>query len=84
MNMEWLRSLVARSPKAAVAVGKTVFLLGAILVVSALFARAGYPSRLAPEGILGYAVAALLILAGMALVVLGGDVEKKDASRDRG
>jgi hypothetical protein len=39
--MNWLRSRIRRSPKAALVLGKTVFLAGAILVVGAVFARAG-------------------------------------------
>jgi hypothetical protein len=38
--MQWLRSLVARSPKRWLVIGKTLFLAGAILVVGAVFARA--------------------------------------------
>ena len=39
--MHWLRSFVARSPKAAMVAGKTLFLAGAILILGAVFARAG-------------------------------------------
>ena len=39
--MHWLRSLVARSPKRALVLGKTLFLAGAILILGAVFARAG-------------------------------------------
>lgn len=39
--MQWLRSLVARSPRRALILGKTLFLAGAILIVGAVFARAG-------------------------------------------
>jgi hypothetical protein len=39
--MNWLRSLVRRSPKRFLVLGKTIFLAGAILVVGAVFARAG-------------------------------------------
>ena len=42
--MKWLRSLVARSPRRAIVIGKTVFLVGAILVLGAVFARAGLVS----------------------------------------
>jgi hypothetical protein len=38
--MHWLRSLVARSPKHALVLGKTLFLAGAILILGAVFARA--------------------------------------------
>ena len=39
--MHWLRSLIARSPKHALVLGKTLFLLGAILILGAVFARSG-------------------------------------------
>lgn len=38
--MNWLRSLVARSPARALILGKAVFLAGGILVLGAVFARA--------------------------------------------
>ncbi len=38
--MKWLRALIARSPRRALVIGKTVFLAGAILVLGAVFARA--------------------------------------------
>jgi len=38
--MNWLRSWIARNPKQALVLGKTVFLAGAILIVGAAFARA--------------------------------------------
>jgi hypothetical protein len=37
--MNWIRTRVARSRKAALVAGKIVFLAGALLVVAALFAR---------------------------------------------
>jgi len=39
--MEWLRLRIRRSPKSALVVGKAVFLVGCLLVVGAVFARAG-------------------------------------------
>ena len=75
--MQWLRSLIARSPRTALVLGKALFLAGAILVVGALFARAGQSNALpqlvawlVPEGPVGFVVAALLVLVGMALIVL--------------
>lgn len=74
--MQWLRFLVARRPRHALVLGKTLFLIGAVLVLAAVFARAGmaqaYPQLawLVPQGPVGYATAALLVLAGMGLVVL--------------
>lgn len=38
--MQWLRSLVGRSPRLALVLGKALFLAGAILIVGAVFARA--------------------------------------------
>ncbi|HEX7889769.1 MAG TPA: hypothetical protein VF522_10450 [Ramlibacter sp.] len=38
--MQWLRSLIARSPRRALVLGKTLFLAGAILILGAVFARA--------------------------------------------
>jgi hypothetical protein len=39
--MKWLRSRIARSPKPALVLGKILFLAGAILILGAVFARAG-------------------------------------------
>ena len=39
--MEWIRSLIARYPKRAIVLGKTLLLAGSILIVGAVFARAG-------------------------------------------
>jgi hypothetical protein len=57
--------------------GKTLFLAGSILVLAAVFGRAGaagaIPAALAwlvPESAPGFVVAALLVLAGMALILL--------------
>lgn len=38
--MQWLLSFVARSPRRAIVLGKTLFLAGSILVLGAVFARA--------------------------------------------
>jgi hypothetical protein len=38
--MEWLRSCIRRNPRAALVLGKAVFLAGAILVLGAVFGRA--------------------------------------------
>lgn len=73
-------------------IGKALFLAGSILIVGAVFARAGlvntnaeraqaklppvrtlaeaypqYPTGLVPEGPMGFAIAAVLVLAGMAV-----------------
>jgi hypothetical protein len=99
--MNWLRSRIRRSPKAALVLGKTVFLAGAILIVGAVFARAGlmaaneervaaklpafqtlgqaypqYPTWLVPEGPVGFSIAAVLTLVGMAMTVLASDALK--------
>jgi di/tricarboxylate transporter len=39
--MKWLRSRIGRSPTRALVLGKIVFLAGAILILGAVFARAG-------------------------------------------
>lgn len=104
--MHWLRSLVARSPRRALLIGKALFLAGAILILGAVFARAGlmginadrseaglstlrtlaeaypqYPTWIVPEGPLGFAVSALLVLAGMGLVVLAEGAAKRDHAK---
>ena len=42
--MQWFRTRIRRSPRGATILGKTVFLVGAILIVGAVFARAGLVS----------------------------------------
>jgi len=106
--MNWLRSLVRRSPQRFLVVGKAIFLAGAILIVGAVFARAGlvaanaeraqaklpalhtlaeaypqYPTWLVPEGPVGFAVSAVLVLAGMALVVVADAALKQERARRR-
>lgn len=39
--MTWIRNLIAQHPKGAVVMGKTLLLAGSILIVGAVFARAG-------------------------------------------
>jgi len=39
--MEWIRSRIARHPKLAIVLGKTLLIAGSILIVGAVFARAG-------------------------------------------
>lgn len=39
--MNWFRSQIALFPRPALIIGKVVFLVGAIMVVGAVFARAG-------------------------------------------
>lgn len=39
--MEWIRSRIARAPRRALVLGKSLLLAGSILVVGAVFARAG-------------------------------------------
>lgn len=104
--MHWLRSLVARAPRRALMLGKTLLLAGAILILGAVFARAGlmglnadrsdaglatlrtlaeaypqYPTWMVPEGPAGFAVSALLVLAGMGLVVLAEAATKRDNAK---
>lgn len=39
--MQWIRALVAQHPRRALIIGKTLLLAGSILIVGAVFARAG-------------------------------------------
>ncbi|MGZ5269553.1 MAG: hypothetical protein ACXWC6_02955 [Ramlibacter sp.] len=39
--MDWLRSRIAQRPRLAIALGKALLLAGSILIVGAVFARAG-------------------------------------------
>jgi hypothetical protein len=89
--------------------GKTLFLAGAILILGAVFARAGlmsvngerteagllalrtlaaaypqYPTWLVPEGPVGFAIAAALVVAGMGLVVLADTALKQQRQQRAG
>ena len=100
--MDWFRSHITRHPKRAMVFGKTLFLAGSILVMGAVFARAGlsntnaqrveakqppvqtlaeaypqYPTWLVPEGPTGFTIAAVLVLAGMAVIVLAEKAAKR-------
>ncbi|RYZ00911.1 MAG: hypothetical protein EOO24_15925 [Comamonadaceae bacterium] len=104
--MNRLRSRIGKSPRHATILGKALLLAGAILILGAVFARAGligingdrtqaklpafqtlaeaypqYPTWFVPEGPLGYTIAALLVLAGMALVALAEDALKKERAQ---
>lgn len=101
--MKWLRERIARSPKPALIVGKAVFLVGCILVLGAVFARAQlinlnadrvagklpplrtlaeaypqYPTWVVPEGPVGFAIAAVLVLVGTVLTSLAWDALKRE------
>ena len=65
-----MKDLIARHPRQAVWLGKGLLLAGSILILGALFARAGYAWPV-PEGPVVFAIAAGLVLAGVALVHLG-------------
>lgn len=39
--MDWIRALIARYPRRALVLGKALLLAGSILIVGAVFARAG-------------------------------------------
>ena len=67
--MHWFRSLIARYPRHAVVIGKALFLAGSILILGALFKRAGLAWPL-PEGWPVFGIAAALVLAGMGLMHL--------------
>lgn len=100
--MNWLRSRIARSPRRALLLGKGVFLVGAILILGAVFARAGlmsineeraaaklpalrtlaeaypqYPTWPVPEGPVGFAISAALVLLGLTVIVLAEDAVKR-------
>ena len=104
--MKWLRSRIARAPRHALVLGKTLFLAGAILILGAVCARAAlmnvnaqraqakvagihtlaeaypqYPTWIVPEGPIGYAVSALLVLVGMGLTVLASEAVRKAQAR---
>lgn len=99
--MKSIRDLVAQHPKRAVVLGKTLLLAGSILVVGAVFARAGlvntnaeraqaglpalrtlaeayplHPTWLVPEGPIGFAIAAVLVIVGMGLTLLAEKAAK--------
>lgn len=77
--MKWLRTLIARSPKPFLIAGKIIFLLGAILIVAAIFVRGGMtgiPTWLVLQGPIGFGIAAVLVLFGMTLTVLAEEVLK--------
>ena len=86
--------------------GKIVFLAGAILILGAVFARAGlvavnaeraearlpglrtlaeafpqYATGWVPEGPLGFAISAVLVLAGMGLIVLAEQAAKRERTQ---
>jgi hypothetical protein len=67
--MHWLRSLIARHPRYALVLGKGLFLAGCILILGAMFKRAGLAWPV-PEGWGVFGIAAALVLAGMALTHL--------------
>jgi hypothetical protein len=73
--MHWLRSLVARHPRQFLVMGKVLFLAGAILILGAIFGRAGLKWPL-PEGPWVFGIAAALVLAGMALTHLAEKARK--------
>ncbi|MCC2634378.1 MAG: hypothetical protein K0S48_2264 [Ramlibacter sp.] len=67
--MHWLRSLVDRYPKHARIAGKALFLAGGILILGAIFARAGLAWPL-PEGPVVFGIAVALVLGGVVLTHL--------------
>ena len=107
--MNWLRARIARSPRQALILGKVLFLVGAIAILGAVFARAAllnvnavrteaklpplqalaqaypqYPTWIVPEGPVGYAICALLVLVGMGLTAMASDAQKQEEARRRG
>lgn len=87
MYLQLIRSRIAATPQAALILGKAVFLAGAVLILTAVFGRAGMvaPSLAwaVPAGPVGYTLAAVLVLAGMYLVVVAGDVIKSEAGKGK-
>ena len=67
--MHWLRSLIFRYPRHAAVAGKALLLAGSILILGAIFKRAGMAWPL-PEGWIVFGLAAALVLAGMGLMHL--------------
>ena len=104
--MKWLRSRIAHAPMRFLVVGKILFLAGAILILGAVFARAGlmgvnaerieaklpafqklaeaypqYPTWIVPEGPVGFAISALLVLVGTGLTVMAGEAAKQEKAK---
>ena len=78
--MNWLRSFIARSPKQATVVGKTLLLAGSIMVLAAVFARAGLeqlPTWFVPTGPVGFSVAAALVIVGTLLIVMAENATRR-------
>lgn len=76
--MKWIRSRIARHPKRAMVLGKTLLLAGSIPVVGAVFARSGLDVTWpVPQGPVGFSIAAALVLAGLGLTVLAEKAAKR-------
>lgn len=73
--MHWLRCVIARRPRHAVVAGKVLFLAGSVLILGAIFKRAGLAWPL-PEGWAVLGIAAALVLAGMVLTDLADQAGK--------
>lgn len=74
--MHLLRRLITRRPGYTLVAGKTLFLAGSILILGAIFARAGLAWPL-PEGPVVFGIAAALVLGGMALTHLADKAGKR-------
>ncbi|HET8747982.1 MAG TPA: hypothetical protein VFM98_20460 [Ramlibacter sp.] len=106
--MHWLRSIIRRAPRRYLVLGKTSLLVGAILIVGAVFARGGlvalnteraeaklpalrtlaeaypqYPTWIVPEGPLGFAISAVLVLIGTGLTVMAEAAIKEQRWRGK-
>jgi hypothetical protein len=81
----------------AIAILGAVFARAALLNINAVRAEASqaplrtlaqaypqYPTWVVPEGPVGYAISALLVLVGMGLTVLASDARKQAEARRRG
>ena len=75
--MQSLRAFLARHSWHARVLGKILVLAGAVIVLGALFARAGHPTGLVPDGPVALGAAALLVVAGLALTLAAEKAGKR-------
>jgi hypothetical protein len=78
--MQSFRSFIAQHPARYLVIGKTLFLAGTILILAAIFARAGLftaPWAVVPQGPVGFSISAALVLAGMLLTVVAEKALKR-------
>ncbi|MBC5764647.1 hypothetical protein [Ramlibacter albus] len=100
--MDRIPTLIALHPRRSIVIGKAVLLVGAVMVLCAVFARSSlaglneeraraglsalrtlaeafpaYPTWFVPETVLGFGIAAALVVAGTTLVTLGEKAAKR-------